>query len=198
MTFAVRDIFQADRIPPSDRTTPNSVSPLLDYLVSRLIDSLSGGMADKFVNLSSPLVSDHDTTLLHGRAWAMIKDEWPKAKGDLDSGKPSPLGLIKHRSLNPIDILNDHQVLAWGYDLNGDDLVLHLYDPNHPDEDVTLALNISMPQHTTPITYTSASGGDGHIFMFFRINYSFVDPASIAPRRPTNPFPGLPVTLCRA
>jgi hypothetical protein len=113
----------------------------------------------------------------------MIKNQWPKVKADLDGGRLSPIGLIRHKSANPIDILNNHQVLAWGYDLNGDDLILHVYDPNDPAEDITLTLNIGRPENTTRITYTSTHN-TAPVFMFFRTEYTFVDPSSISPRRP--------------
>jgi hypothetical protein len=184
MAYTVRDIFEARMSPPSTSSVPSMGSPLWNYIVRRLLDSLPPAMVARNIALSSPAMPDHDTWIARGRAWVMIMDEWPLVKADLDAGRPSPLGLIKVKSFNPIDVTGNHQVLAWGYDLNGDDLTLHLYDPNHHDEDVTLSLNIGNPTHTTPITYSSKGGGDGTIFMFFHTNYVFSDPSSIAAPRP--------------
>ena len=56
----------------------------------------------------------------HGRAWQTVRDEWPKVRADIDAGHPSALGLIKVRSNDPRQLKHDHQVLAYGYDVQGE------------------------------------------------------------------------------
>jgi hypothetical protein len=171
MVFAVRDFYEAGLPIPADASAPSS-GPLFDYLVDRLIDSfnLPFGLIT-YMDLMNPERPDHDTWLNlfgHGRAWVMINDEWPKIKSDLDNGRLSPLGLIETKSLNPLDLGENHQVLAYGYDLDGTDLTIYLYDPNHPYFDVTMSLSLANPEHTTPVIYSTGET----IWCFFRVDYS--------------------------
>src|SRR5829696_6419850 len=93
-----------------------------------------------------PALPDGDLAMVHGRAWRMIRLEWPAIRGDLDRGTLCPLGLVKAKSRDPRDLGANHQVLAWDYDLAGTRLTLRLYDPNHPDDDeVTLSLDTGRP-----------------------------------------------------
>ena len=175
MAFAARDAFEAGRPPPADTEAPGS-GPLFDYLVDRLFDSfdLPFGPA-KYLQLMSPLLPDGETTWSRlglaprGRAWRMIKQEWPAIRADIDAGHPSPLGLVRVKSSDPFDLKRNHQVLAYGYDLEGTDLELRLYDPNRPKDDgVTLSLDLSHP--TTRTTVLSHPAGPT-VFAFFRVPY---------------------------
>ncbi len=174
MAFAVRDYFEARREPPED-TEPPSEGPLFDYLVRRLFDSfhLPWGPV-KYLELMNPALPDRETLWSrvglapHGRAWRMVRNEWPKIQADIDAGRPSPLGLVKIKSLNPYDLKEDHQVLAYAYDLDGTQLTLHIYDPNWPDrDDVTLSLPIASP--TRPIAV--AASPEATVHSFFRVDY---------------------------
>jgi hypothetical protein len=126
-----------------------------------------------------PVLPDDETDaskaelIPHGRAWVMIKEEWPKIQSDINAGKLSPIGLVLVKSLNPVDLGNNHVVLVYGYDLNGTDLVFHLYDPNLPDDDtLTMTLSIADPDHTTPVTYAPHPT----INSFIRLDYTPVVP----------------------
>jgi hypothetical protein len=179
MVFATRDYFEAGIPIPSDTTNPSS-GPLFDYLVKRLFDSFNlptGPVV--YMSLMDPALPDHETSMSNaglaprGRAWIMINNEWPKIQADLDCGHPSPVGLIEIKSLDPFQLGHNHQILAYGYDLNGSDLTIYLYDPNHPDNDnVTMSLSIADPQHTTPVTYSTGET----VWCFFRPDYAFSNP----------------------
>jgi hypothetical protein len=110
----------------------------------------------------------------------MINEEWPRVRADLQSGHLSPLGLIEKKSLNPIDWCDNHQVLAWGYDLNGTMVTLHIYDSNHPGQDVTLTFDTAHPANTTSVTYST----DETVYMFFRTDYTWKDASSISQPKP--------------
>jgi hypothetical protein len=148
MGFTVRDYYESGLPVPTDSTTPSS-GPLFDYLAKRLFDSfdLPSGPA-RYMVLMDPLLSDAS------RAGVMIRDEWPLIRADIDSGVLSPLGLIRVKTADPTKLGQNHQVLAYGYTLIGNDLRIYVYDPNYPDEDdVCVALNISNPGAPTAVTY---------------------------------------------
>ena len=179
MAFAARDYFEAER-PPPDVASPPSEGELFDYLVDRLFDSfdLPFGPA-RYLELMNPLLPDAETFWSrlgigpHGRAWRMLKQEWPKIRADIHTGHPSALGLVRMKSADPFDLKRNHQVLAYGYDLVGSGLTLRLYDPNHPrDDDITLSLSLASPSAPAAIA-VSPSGPT--VFAFFRVPY---EPAS--------------------
>jgi hypothetical protein len=103
----------------------------------------------------------------------MINEEWLKVKDDLDNNWLSPLGLIKCKSTDPALLGENHQVLAYGYDLHGTDLTLRLYDPNVPNrDDVTLSLSLANPRQPCQLACTSAPV----LYCFFRSTYEVAGP----------------------
>ena len=185
MTYAARDIFQAAQLPPAGSVGPTS-GPLFDFIARRLMDSfeLPGGPL-KYMGLMNPTLPDHETDASrlgiapHGRSWIMIRDEWPLIRADLDAGRLVNMALVKVKSLNPGDLGINHQVLAWGYDLDGNTLDIRIYDPNCEDkDDVVLTLSLADPQHTTPVKHSRSAE---EIFCFFRTGYRFRRPPSFAP-----------------
>jgi hypothetical protein len=183
MGFTVRDYFEAGWPPPTDTNPPTS-GPLFDFLVRRLFDSFNLPLGPtKYMYLMNPTLPDHETILSnagapHGRAWVMINEEWPKIKADIDNGHTSPLGLIKIKSKDPTQMGHNHQVLAYGYELDCTDLTILLYDPNYPkDNNVSMTLNIADPQRSTSITHSKGET----IFCFFRPEYTFVSPPNVPP-----------------
>jgi hypothetical protein len=180
MVFAARDYFEAGRTPAPD-TTPPSEGPLFDYLVDRLFDSFSLPWGPgRYLALMSPLLPDGETFWSrlgfgpHGRSWQMVRDEWPRIRADVDAGHPSPLGLITVKSSDPFDLKEDHQVLVFGYDLDGGAVTLHLYDPNQPGrDDITLRFETGDP--TRPQTLAVTPGGPP-VLAFFRVAYVHATP----------------------
>ncbi len=197
MVYAVRDFFESKTALWPD-TTPPSSGPLFDFFVKRLVDSFNlvlppppppppfitptppfGPGPVTYMWLMDPALPDHETVasnaLLapHGRAWIMINEEWPKIQADIDNGMLSTMALVEIKSLDPLQMGMNHQVLAWGYKLDGTDLTIHVYDPNYPDNNtVTLSLSIADPQHTTPVTYSTGET----IWCFFKSVYTFASP----------------------
>lgn len=152
MAFGVRDYFESKLPVPPDVVSPLA-GPLFDYIVMRLFDSFNldrpATGLPRYMELMNPNLSDAS------RATAMITQEWPKVRADIDSGHLSPIALIEIKSLNPADLGQNHEVVVYGYDLSGTKLVLHLYDPNMPGrDDITLSLDLKDPLHATPVTFT--------------------------------------------
>jgi hypothetical protein len=176
MAWTVRDLFEAHLAPPAVTVAPGD-GPLFDYVAARLLDSfdLPYGPA-VYLALMNPALPDHGRRvpfLGRGRAWRMVHDAWPRVRAELDAGLPCPLGLVKARSLNPFDLGKNHQVLAYGYDLDGAALTLRLYDPNHPDDDqVTMSLEVGDPTRATRVRYSDGST----VWCFFPTPYRFKDP----------------------
>jgi hypothetical protein len=176
MAYAVRDLFEADMPPPDITDPPPAGSPWFQYLVRRLLDSFDLPRGPlQYLELMNPGLSDGDSFLSwlgivpHGRAWRMVRLEWPRIKADIDGGRLSPLGLVRVKSLNPFDLGKNHQVLAYAYDVSAGELTLSLYDPNWPRrDDVQMSLSMSHPRRATPVNY---SPGDGSVFAFFRTEY---------------------------
>jgi hypothetical protein len=201
MVFAVRDYFEAGVAIPPDTTGPSS-GYLFDFLVKRLFDSFNlllppppapippfkffaplppfGPGPATYAWLMNPDLPDHETVASNvglaprGRAWIMINDEWPKIKADIDSGRLSPVALVEIKSSDLLQMGQNHQVLAYGYDLDGADLLIRVYDPNFPNDDtITMSLCIADPQHTTPVNYSKG----GTVWCFFRPVYIFCRPS---------------------
>jgi hypothetical protein len=202
MVFAARDYFEAGIPIPSDTTNPSS-GPLFDYIVRRLFDSFNlllppplppvplipftfftptppfGPGPLTYMHLMNPALPDHETVVStigfawRGRAWVMIHDEWPKIKADIDSGHLSPIALVEIKSLDPSRMGENHQVLAYGYDLDGTDLMIRLYDPNYPENDsVSMSLSIARPENTTSVSNSVVPT----VCCFFRPMYTFSFP----------------------
>jgi len=67
--------------------------------------------------------------------------EWPRIRADIDAGRLSMVGLVRHTGLNPFNLTQSHQVLAFAYEVAGNMVTLRVYDPNWPGrDDVTVVL----------------------------------------------------------
>jgi hypothetical protein len=168
MVFAARDLFESGATAPSDRTPPPREKPLFKYLVRRLFSSfdLPGGPLRYWFWMALPTGDGAGARGLTSRS---IHREWPKVKADIDGGILSALGLIRTRSLNPLSLGLNHQVLAFGYQVDEEagTVALVVYDPNHPDQDsVTLVAHVSGPRRG--IEYLA---GERPVRGFFRTRY---------------------------
>jgi hypothetical protein len=141
MVFAARDHFERGTPPPDDREPPELGSALFGYLVRRLFHSfdLPWGPLRYYRWMAA-----HDRAVMRHT----VALQWPHVRRALDAGRLAALGLIRPRSRNPLRLGENHQVLAWGYDLDevSGALSIAVYDPNHAGrDDVTLALNLREP-----------------------------------------------------
>lgn len=143
MSFAAMDYFLAGRpVPP--HAAPPETGWLLHYLVKRQLHSLHlpGG------------VWRYYRAMLPGRSRQTLAEsvaqEWPRIRRELDAGRPCPVGLIFACTANPLQLVQNHQVLAYGYEqLPGGRIWLRLYDPNYPANDA-IALAFGGPAHWLP------------------------------------------------
>jgi hypothetical protein len=175
MAYAARDLFEARMPPPPHRTPPTDGTPLFRYLVQRLFDSfdLPGGPLKYQLWQWLPR---GDVWGLRGLSWRTIVQEGPLIRADIDAGQLSPLGLVRTRSPSPLELGRNHQVLAYGYDLDpaAGMLTIRVYDPNHPDDDsVALRVRSTDPTRQVDIGYVP---GEAPVYGFFRTRYGFRSP----------------------
>jgi hypothetical protein len=175
MAYATRDLFQAHIPPPPDRIPPTEGTPLFKYLVKRLFDSFDLPSGPLKYQLWQWLPRG-DVWGLRGLSWRTIVQEGPLIRADIDAGRLSPLGLVRTRSPSPLELGRNHQVLAYGYDLDqaAGTLTIRVYDPNHPDDDgVALRIRTTDPSHQVDIGYVT---GEDPVYGFFRTRYAFASP----------------------
>jgi hypothetical protein len=168
MVFAVRDFFEAGIPIPAATAAPEAGTPLFEFLAWRLLASfhLPLGPARYYEWM---VLSDDGARGVR----ALTLAEWPAIRAQLDAGHPAPLGLVTVQSLDPKDLGECHQVLAYAYDLDEDSgaLTLHVYDPNqHNDDGITLSLNASDPA-VAPVY-----SGDMTVRGFFLTPYTATSP----------------------
>lgn len=148
MALTARDLFEA-RIPaPPDTTPPANGSPRFDALVRRQVESLDWFRVPlRYLNLQA-FRGDPPTGIAAslGREPARVNAvlrEWPVIRAELDSGHPSVVGLLRSADNSPTALVNNHQVLAYGYEETPARILIHVYDPNHPGVDtVTLQVDV--------------------------------------------------------
>jgi hypothetical protein len=151
MVYAAMDYFYAKKSIPQTTDPPAKESdPLFQYLKKRLETSWDPtGAGVNYVKFMQPEYPDGDEGVPQGlgvekgRSFVIAREEWPKIKADIDAHKLSPLGLVQVKSLNPIDIGKNHQVLAYAYELNNNLVTLSIYDPNvQLNDTVRLQFNV--------------------------------------------------------
>src|SRR4051812_37688762 len=160
MAFGALDYFFANRSAPthssSDFTASHRVppdgSPLADAIYARMIDSFTSN-AGRWLEIELPTTDPAQFT----------RQRLPELLGELDRGRPVALGFIASQKI--MEIGSNHQVVAFGYQVSGDQLTLSIHDNNYPDR--TVALNTN-PGNPASIRY---SAGDRWIG-FFKESYA--------------------------
>jgi hypothetical protein len=175
MVYTVCDYFEAQQPIPSATEAPAGGSDLYRFIVQRLMQSfnLPFGL-NRYMELMTTLLPDSGPL---SRSHAMISVEWPAIRQRLDQGHLVPLGLIKFKSTRPQDLCKQHQVLAYGYEHDGDQVALCIYDPNYPDrDDVRLTFQVSNPNGPAQVAYSPGEA----VFCFFHTNYRPQPPPAAA------------------
>lgn len=128
MAWIVRERFEAGLPIPPDTQVPANGSPLFQILVRRQVRSLEW--------LRTPLgfwwvgAFGADRTARRTR-----QTEWPRIRAAIDAGRLAMVGLVRHQGLNPLNLSRSHQVVGYGYEIEGETVRLRIYDPNWPDRD---------------------------------------------------------------
>jgi hypothetical protein len=179
MVFAARDLFEAGIPPPPATEPPAGGSPLYRYVVRRLFHSFDLPVGPARYMAWMVLPSGEGRFGLRGVAGRSLRREWPLIRRDLDRGVLSPIGLVRVHSFNPLELGRNHQVLAYGYELDtrSDRVTISVYDPNHPGDD-GIALSFSLkPGPDWEVAYVP---GELPVRGFFRTRFRPADRGSLA------------------
>jgi len=135
MVWYVRERFEAAQPIPPDTEAPTNGSALFRAIVRRQVLSLDW--------LRAPFRFWQMAALGPERALCRSREiEWPRIRTDIDAGRLAMVGLVRQTGWNPFKLTNDHQVLAFAYEVDGDAVTLRLYDPNWPGrDDVTITFD---------------------------------------------------------
>jgi hypothetical protein len=145
MSAASRHHYLNNKEIPNDKSTPKSGTPLFKKLLHRQIQSTPPELITRMYDWqSAPNVGDWWRKPSIGQK---TKKEWPKLKNELDKGNPTIIVLVRSYGYFA-DPTKNHQVLAYGYEYNPStkDLVLYVYDPNRPDRESKLSMNLGLPE----------------------------------------------------
>jgi hypothetical protein len=185
MVFAARDYFEKGQPIPTVTTTPGS-GPLYEHVGRRLKESFDLPLGPaKYLQFMAAPDGDAGVPVLRwfgllrvrGIAYRTIHDELPKIAADIDANRLSCIGLVCCRGANPMDLGENHQVLAYRYELAADDMRLWVYDPNRPGrDDIYLRLSVGRPTKPTPIEFVN---GSKDVRGFFRVAYTPETPPSV-------------------
>lgn len=181
MSFAVRDLYEAGRLPPEGTDNPKPNTGAFHYLVNRLITSfgIPFGVAQIWSWMKLP---DGDTNLgfitLRGLGWRTANGSMPALRDAIDKGHPAPLILIRAKADNPTmeDLGKNHQVLAYGYEDTPGETRVFIYDPNHPGQD-DIVIRFDPTDPAKGIALKQSTGEP--LFGFFVNPYGKVDPTPL-------------------
>ena len=116
------------------------------------------------------------------RAWKMICREWPAIQHEIDNDRLCTIGLILLKSWFPGDLGKNHQVLVYGYELEGDALKLMIYDPNAPGDDgAYLSVSLADPGLLSPVVYANSGSMIRDALCFFKTAYRAKTPPGLTP-----------------
>ncbi|HEX2417101.1 MAG TPA: hypothetical protein VHJ83_03090, partial [Micromonosporaceae bacterium] len=127
MAFAALDYWH-HRLPmPDARKLPPDGNPVADYIYQRQLISIVDNWLRYFHFMRTP---DRPSLLGEiGVARSTREEEFPKLKRLLDQGLPQPLGLVQSRDFGGFE--KDHQVVGYGYELDGDRTRVFIWDNVH-------------------------------------------------------------------
>jgi hypothetical protein len=185
MSFTTGDLHRAGLLPPAEPSNPPAGSGRYQYIVDRQITSFDDGRLPlRFFRLMSPTRPSKEPVWApwlgrigvdrHSRTYVMVHEEWPLIRGLIDSGQLAMIGLVRVVSLDPKMLGHNHQVAAYGYDIDGMVVTLRICDPNWPhDDSVTITFDAANPSGSAGPTWSKP---DAQLVCFFHAPYTPADP----------------------
>jgi hypothetical protein len=168
MSWAALDRYLTHQVPPAQVSSPERESELFNELVARQADSMQRGrmIATCLDYQIVPEVAPGWWPWRRSLGRITETAEWPKVKASLDSGRPTPICLVRVRGISNPD--RHHQVLATGYCLDdGNLLTMSVYDPNHPDARPVIAMRLGTRRHDVHLSQTTREP----LYGFFATKY---------------------------
>lgn len=152
MALAVLDRWARGEAPPPGQEPPAEGTPLFREIVRRQIASFELGRA--VARFYRAAVASPRT-----RARLSVRDVWPAVRREIDGGRPAAVGLLHVVSSDPRRLVANHQVVAYGYELDAavGTVALRIYDPNHPDDD-SIRLRLVLGRDSDPLELTYIEG----------------------------------------
>lgn len=131
MAFAALDYWHHHLAIPEDSSLPAEGTLVSTYIYDRLINSIVANAFKFFHFMRTP---DHPTFLNGiGVARATREEEFPKLQRLINQGQPCALGLTKARDVGGFK--DDHQVVAYGYELGDPYSTVLIYDNRDPNKE---------------------------------------------------------------
>jgi hypothetical protein len=164
MSWAALDRYNAGAATPASHSPPAPDEPLFSELVARQADSMKGrALLEQCLRLQvTPDLRPWWWFWAEGVAQRTLNKEWPTLRNSLDQGVPTALTLIRASQLETP--ARHHQVVAIGYETSGpEEILVSLYDPNHPGISKTLRLSGSGPNVSIEAEPTTGNGLRGFI-----------------------------------
>ena len=163
MCFAATDYFVTGEKIPTYSEVDDIGLKLFMYLWNRQLDSLKPSMVKK---LFEWMLRDDISLARSIKGW-----EIPKVRSEINNKKPATLALIRVKGIS--DPTKNHQVLAIGYEFDaGSEMTIQIYDPNYPNEEHTLTMDLSKPAQGIDLQHSE----DGPLRGFFKIDYQLETP----------------------
>ena len=143
MSWLVRERFEAGQAVPPDTSAPVNGSALFQALVRRQVRSLEWFRTPLGFWWIGAFGADRT-------ARRTLDDEWPRIRASIAAGRLAMIGLVRHQGIDPRNLTRSHQVLGYGFAIDGDAITLRLYDPNWPDrDDVTVVIEPAAIRQST-------------------------------------------------
>ncbi len=177
MAFAALDYYRSGLTLPrgsgrSDQPTrvTRKGAALRSYLWQRLLQSLTTGHAAAYTLawMGALHLMPKRWPLRGGAPWVgrNSRAHWDRLKAHINAGEPWPIGLVGATT----DPFMNHQVVAYGYDDNGDGRgTAYVYDMNCPGAEQTIQLDF---RGEVLIARESCPGARGELVGFFCEAYS--------------------------
>jgi hypothetical protein len=130
---------QADDFSSNPNDVPPDGTALADFIYNRLFDSFAVAGVQTVQWDNSP---DHSQGITWGGiGWpgviaATKTQQWPSLQKAIDAGNPVVITMITAAG----GLGDCHQVVAYGYTINGNTISVLIYDNNYPDDD-TITIN---------------------------------------------------------
>jgi len=167
MVFGAMDFHGTDT-----PTIPGSPDPeVVRFLARRLLDSwnLPFGVLKYYDWQRRPCATKWiaGVRAVRGLTHLTALREWPRIRAELDAGRFAPLGVILARGFGFKGLPRNHQVLAYGYDLDAvaAAVTLHIYDPNYPGEDEMLKFHLRDPDAGRMIVHSCEGAAVRGLFL---------------------------------